>query len=102
MKIYIYAKLDVQISASVKLNFVVTLDKTNLASTSEEWRFQQEIRKLPASDDDRLFAVPSRVVGHYFSVCSDVLRRELRQFIGLSVHPTKRLHLLQTAQATNE
>ena len=35
----IYAKLDVQISASVKLNFV-TLDKTNLASTSEEWRFQ--------------------------------------------------------------
>lgn len=36
----IYAKLDVQISASVKLNFVVTLDKTNLASTSEEWIFQ--------------------------------------------------------------
>ena len=48
-----------------------------------------------ARDDHRLLSVPRGVVGHHFGVGGDVLRRELRQLVGLRVHPAERLQILQ-------
>ena len=49
----------------------------------------------PACDDDGLLWVPDGVVSHHSGMQRHVLRRELRQLIGLRVHPPQWLHLLQ-------
>ena len=46
------------------------------------------------SDDNGLLSVPRRIVSHDLGVGGDVLRGELRQLIGLCVHPTEWLHVL--------
>ena len=52
-------------------------------------------KKFLPSNDNRLFPVPGRVFCHDLGVSRDVLRRQLRQLIGLSVDPSERLELLQ-------
>ena len=49
----------------------------------------------PARDDDGFFSVPGRVVSHDASMGGDVLRGELRQFVGLRVNPAERLHVFE-------
>ena len=49
----------------------------------------------PARDDDCFLAIPRRVVGHDARMRGDVLRRQLRQLVGLCVHPAKRLEVAQ-------
>ena len=53
------------------------------------------VNAIPASDDDSLLAVPRWIVSHDLGVRRDILRRQLRQFIGLRVDPAERLHLLE-------
>jgi len=54
----------------------------------------------PAGDDDGFLAVPDRIVRHHLGVGRDVLRRQLRQLVGLRVNPAQRLHLLNATAAT--
>ena len=48
----------------------------------------------PACDNDGLLSIPGRVISHDFGVGGDVLGRELRELVGLRVHPAQRLHVL--------
>jgi len=52
-------------------------------------------RSKTACDNDSFLSIPRRIIRHYFGMCSYVLRRELRQFIGLRMYPTQWFHLLQ-------
>lgn len=49
---------------------------------------------VPASNNDGLLAIPGWIISHDFSMCGDILGRQLRRFIGLGVDPTKWLHFL--------
>ncbi len=48
-----------------------------------------------ARDYDCLLAVPAQVVRHDLGVDADVLRGQLRELVGLRVHPAEGLHLLE-------
>mmetsp|Transcript_39072 Transcript_39072/g.85881 ORF Transcript_39072/g.85881 Transcript_39072/m.85881 type:complete len:419 (+) Transcript_39072:398-1654(+) len=52
-------------------------------------------RREGARDDDGALAVPRLVLGHDFGVGRHVVRRELRQLVGLRVQPAERLHALE-------
>lgn len=49
---------------------------------------------VPAGNNDGLLAIPGWVISHDFSMCGDILGRQLRRFIRLGVDPTKWLHFL--------
>lgn len=49
---------------------------------------------VPACNNDGLLSIPGWIISHDFSMCGDILGRQLRRFIGLSVDPTKGLHFL--------
>ena len=47
-----------------------------------------------ARDDDCFLTVPAWIVSHDLGMCSDILRGELGQLVGLSVDPAQRFHVL--------
>lgn len=51
------------------------------------------MRVIPASNHDRLFSVPDRVIGHYLRMSCHILWGKLRGLVRLSVDPTEGLQL---------
>ena len=50
------------------------------------------------SDDNGPLSIPGGIVSHDLGMGGHILRGELRQLIGLCMHPTKRLHVLKGAE----
>ncbi len=50
---------------------------------------------LPAGEDDGLLSIPGLIVSHDLGMQGDIMGRELGQFVGLSVDPAQRLHVLR-------